>query len=127
MSTGAGRRNRLSAVPLTVIRLATRRVPACVRSDLREEWIAELIAIVHGPSDSDLSRLLCGVRFSFGLLCAASRISRDLDPAGKASKVSGRLAPGIPYAHLEAERARWVYLNSGVSTPRPLRRPSPGI
>jgi hypothetical protein len=123
----AARRDWLRVIPSAIIRLAACRTPPWIRKDLRDEWVAELVAIIHGSSSPAAVRLLCGLRFAFGMLYAASRIGRSLESVMEGLTDPRQVAPMISHSGIEAERIRWVYLSSGVSAPRTPRRPGHGV
>lgn len=72
-------RTRLERLPYALIMLAALRAPREVRSDLREEWIAELRALLADPSLNGLpiTRLKGGLGYALGLLWCAHQIARQ--------------------------------------------------
>ena len=74
-------RGRLEQLPRALIHLATKRLPCEVRSNVGDEWKAELHYILRGSEALPVTRLVLGVRFSVGLIRVATRIGRDLQVA----------------------------------------------
>jgi len=75
----------IDALPSWLLRLAGRRVPASHRDTLYDEWAAELHHALHGMDDRPLSRLLLGLRYAAGVLCAARRVAKELGPVRHSS------------------------------------------
>lgn len=131
----AGIRGWRDGIPVGIVRLAARRLPSAIRADLRDEWIAELLQILHVFPAPAPSQPMPGLRFAVGLLFAAPRVGRALVGAGpKASRASRSQGPerinpagaalGFPKtAYSEMENIRWIYLRSGVHAPQQRRRP----
>jgi hypothetical protein len=71
-------RARLEQLPVLLLKAAIRRLPPEIRTDVGEEWRAELDHILHRFDAYPLTRLLCGIRFAAGLVRSALKISGDL-------------------------------------------------
>jgi hypothetical protein len=78
-------RTRLGRLPYCLIGMAALRIPAPGRrSDLVEEWEAELDVILHDTEGLPLTWLVRGVSFSMDLLLrGAPAVAREMEP-GKA-------------------------------------------
>jgi lipopolysaccharide/colanic/teichoic acid biosynthesis glycosyltransferase len=74
-------RTRLERLPAAVIRFAGRRLPADVRDEWTDEWLAELAYILRGTESLPISRLVRGTRFAVGHLRSAPTIGRELSKA----------------------------------------------
>jgi lipopolysaccharide/colanic/teichoic acid biosynthesis glycosyltransferase len=74
-------RARLERLPAALIRLAGHWVPANVRDEWTDEWLAELAYILRGTESLPISRLMRGTRFAAGLLHRAPAIGRELGMA----------------------------------------------
>jgi len=61
---------RLDGLPRAVIWLAVRRIGPSRRSDLGDEWLAELSAILRSAEGLPVTRLLVGLRYAMGALRA---------------------------------------------------------
>ncbi len=71
-------RVRLDRVPLGIIRLASRRLPADMRAEWTYDWRVELQYILRGAEALPITRLLRGIRYAVGVLVwGAPRIRRD--------------------------------------------------
>jgi lipopolysaccharide/colanic/teichoic acid biosynthesis glycosyltransferase len=75
-------RTRLEQLPVAVIRFASQWLPADVRDEWTDEWLAELAYILRGTESLPISRLVRGTRFALGHLCSAPAIGRDLGRSG---------------------------------------------
>lgn len=71
-------RGRLDQVPFALLHLAFRRLPPETRSDVGEEWRAELHYILRGAEAFPITRLVRGTRYALGLIPVASRVGQDL-------------------------------------------------
>ncbi|MFI0481122.1 hypothetical protein [Actinomadura sp. 9N215] len=71
-------RGRLDQLPYALLRLAGHRLPHDVRSDLMEEWEAELDAILIPAAGLPITRLVVGTRYSLGLLRVGPRVAGEL-------------------------------------------------
>lgn len=71
----------LHLAPFTLLRLARRRLPVECRTDLYDEWHAELFEALHNKEKRPLSRFFLGLRYSLGLLIAARRVAREISEA----------------------------------------------
>ena len=69
---------RIGRLPNALIRLAALRLPRDVRSDLADEWKAELDFIVSGTDGLPVTRLLRGLRFAASLLRVAPSVAHEL-------------------------------------------------
>jgi hypothetical protein len=89
-------RTRLDRIPQALIRLAARRVPADLRADRAEEWLADLHEILRGAEALPITRIITGTRYALGLLRASSAIARDLHGSLTPSETPAppELAPG---------------------------------
>jgi lipopolysaccharide/colanic/teichoic acid biosynthesis glycosyltransferase len=65
-----------------MIRFAGGWLPADVRDEWTDEWLAELAYILRGTESLPISRLVCGTRFALGHLRSAPAIGRDLGRSG---------------------------------------------
>jgi hypothetical protein len=85
-------RTRLSRFPYLLIRVAALRIPRAARSDLTDEWEAELDYILRSTEGLPLTRLLRGVIYSADLLLrGAPAVAREI----VAAKAGSELASGI--------------------------------
>jgi putative nucleotidyltransferase with HDIG domain len=72
-------RARLDLLPRALIHLACHRLPRGARDELREEWLAELDAIVNRTASLPVTRLLTGIRYAASLLLrGAPAVAREL-------------------------------------------------
>ncbi|MGW3769947.1 hypothetical protein [Actinomadura verrucosospora] len=71
-------RGRLDQMPRALLRLAGHRLPYDVRSDLVEEWEAELEAVLTPAAGLPITRLIVGTRYSLGLLRVAPKVAGEL-------------------------------------------------
>ena len=71
-------RSRLDRLPLLIVRLAVRRLPAELRGEQAAEWTAELHCILTGAKGLPVTRLARGIRFALGLLRSSRAIGREL-------------------------------------------------
>jgi hypothetical protein len=69
---------RIMRLPSVLIRLAALRLPRDVRSDLGDEWKAELDFIVSGTDGLPVTRLLRGLHFAASLLRVAPSVAHEL-------------------------------------------------
>jgi len=77
-------RVRLDRFPAVVIRLAGRRLPASIRGDWIDEWLAELRFILRGAEALPITRLIRGTRFAISLLLHGARgVDRELEGANQ--------------------------------------------
>jgi lipopolysaccharide/colanic/teichoic acid biosynthesis glycosyltransferase len=74
-------RTRLERLPAALVRLAGLWLPANVRDEWTDEWLAELAHILRGTESLPISRLVRGTRFAMGLLRGAPAIGRELGKA----------------------------------------------
>jgi lipopolysaccharide/colanic/teichoic acid biosynthesis glycosyltransferase len=81
-------RTRLEQLPAAVIRFAGRRLPAEVRDEWTDEWLAELAYILRGTESLPISRLVRGTRFAVGHLRSAPAIGHEL---GQTSQIIKRV------------------------------------
>jgi hypothetical protein len=84
-------RTRLGGLPYLLIRVASLRIPRTARSDMADEWNAELEYILRGTEGLPVTRLLRGVTYSADLLLRGARaVAREVTAAkGGAELVSG--------------------------------------
>jgi hypothetical protein len=84
-------RGMLAGVLTTLTGVAARRLPADVRDDIAEEWIAELHEILGGAEALPVTRLYIGTRYALGLLRTAPRIGGDISTsaATRAARETG--------------------------------------
>jgi hypothetical protein len=98
-------RVRLDRFPAAVIRLAARRLPASIRDDWIDEWLAELRFILRGAEALPITRLVRGTRFAGSLLLHGARgIDRELDDTNQnhheiTDPLPVRLRLGPPRTH----------------------------
>jgi hypothetical protein len=71
-------RSSLDRMPYAVLRLAIRRLPAELRQNVGDEWLAELHHILHHTKGLPLTRLISAIPYTLGLLRTARRIGREL-------------------------------------------------
>jgi lipopolysaccharide/colanic/teichoic acid biosynthesis glycosyltransferase len=76
-------RTRLERLPAALIRLAGLWLPASVRDEWTDEWLADLAYILRGTESLPISRLVRGTRFAVDLLLGARAIGRELGEAGE--------------------------------------------
>ncbi len=69
---------RIGRLPNALIRLAALRLPRDVRSDLADEWKAELDFIVSETDGLPVTRLLRGLHFAASLLRVAPSVAHEL-------------------------------------------------
>ncbi len=69
---------RIGRLPNALIRLAALRLPRDVRTDLADEWKAELDFIVSGTDGLPVTRLLRGLHFAASLLRVAPSVAHEL-------------------------------------------------
>jgi hypothetical protein len=69
---------RIGRLPNALIRVAALRLPRDVRSDLADEWKAELDFIVSGTDGLPVTRLLRGLHFAASLLRVAPSVAHEL-------------------------------------------------
>ena len=69
---------RIGRLPNALIRVAALRLPRDVRSDLADEWKAELDFIVAGTDGLPVTRFLRGLRFAASLLRVAPSVAHEL-------------------------------------------------
>jgi lipopolysaccharide/colanic/teichoic acid biosynthesis glycosyltransferase len=79
-------RTRLERLPAAVIRFAGRWLPAEVRDEWTDEWLAELAYILRGTESLPITQLVRGTRFALGHLRSAPAIGRELGTAGQTIK-----------------------------------------
>ena len=77
-------RERVDNFPEWLIRCAGRRLSEDVRVPVRDEWLAELDAILDQVKGLPLTRLVVGTRFAFGVLRAAGEVDCALHGDGRA-------------------------------------------
>jgi len=80
---------RLTRIPHSVLRLAALLVPPDQRDDLREEWQAELHAIVTDTEDVPVTGLLRATWYALGLIVRGRAVARELN--GTAGQRRARL------------------------------------
>jgi hypothetical protein len=72
-------RARLGGLPFWLLRRAARRIPKAVRSDVVEEWNAELEFILRATEGLPLTRLVRGTRYAADLLLrGAPAMAREI-------------------------------------------------
>lgn len=71
-------RARLDQIPLTLLRLAVRRLPERLREEFGQDWWAELDHILHRAQLYPVTRFIVGIRFSASLLFKAPSVAREL-------------------------------------------------
>jgi hypothetical protein len=92
-------RTRLGRLPYWLIGMAALRIPAAARSDLIEEWEAELDVILHDTEGLPLTWLVRGINFSADLfLRGAPALAREIGPGKTATK----MVPGLTPAQIAA-------------------------
>jgi hypothetical protein len=69
---------RIGRLPNALIRLAALRLPRDVRSDLAEEWVAELDFIVSETDGLPVTRLLRGLTYATSLFRVAPSVGHEL-------------------------------------------------
>jgi hypothetical protein len=69
---------RIGRLPHALIRLAVLRLPQDVRSDLADEWTAELGFIVSETDGLPVTRLLRGLHFAASLFRVAPSVAHEL-------------------------------------------------
>lgn len=70
-------RDRLDHVPNAILRLAARQLDPEQRATIYEEvWLPDLAYFLRGDEARPVTRLVQGTRFAFGILMAASRMTR---------------------------------------------------
>ena len=69
---------RIGLLPNALLRVAALRLPHGIRSDLADEWTAELDFIVSGTDGLPMTRLLRGLRFATSLLLTAKSVAHEL-------------------------------------------------
>jgi len=69
---------RIGRLPNALIRVAALRLPRDVRSDLADEWTAELDFIISGTDGLPVTRLVRGLRFAVSLLRVAPSVAHEL-------------------------------------------------
>lgn len=72
-------RSRLDGIPHLLLRLACSRLPRRMRRDRFDEWTAELHEILRGDEARPVTRLVRGVKYSFGLLRTAPRVAGEFE------------------------------------------------
>jgi hypothetical protein len=92
-------RTRLERLPYWLIDMAALRIPAAARSELIEEWQAELAVILRDTEGLPLTRLVRGISFSADLLLRGARaMAREIGPGRTGTK----MAPGLTPAQIAA-------------------------
>jgi hypothetical protein len=95
-------RAHLDNLPLGLLKLAARRLPAELRIRVyEEEWLPELHWVLRGDDAKPITRLIHGVRYSVGLWRTSTRIAEEL--TGGAVRRRIVWAPG-----------RWVRVLAGI-------------
>jgi lipopolysaccharide/colanic/teichoic acid biosynthesis glycosyltransferase len=104
-------RTRLERLPAALIRLAGGWLPANVRHEWTDEWLAELAYILRGTESLPISRLIRGTRFAADLLLGARTIGREL---GQAEEGFQEIADGLlpQRVYLAAKRVLDITLAS---------------
>jgi hypothetical protein len=69
---------RIGRLPNALIHVAALRLPRDARSDLTDEWTAELDFIVSGTDGLPVTRLVRGLRFAASLLRVAPSVAHEL-------------------------------------------------
>ncbi len=111
-------RSRLDLMPYAVLRLAIRRLPAELRKNVGDEWLAELHHILHRTESLPLTRVVSAVLYTLGLLHTARRIGRGL----RGIRTSAVTIPRKPVSDLVARvrvtPVRAVSVPAAISTQR---------
>jgi len=122
-------RRRLDALPMLLVRLASRRLPEPARADRVGEWEAELGAILlrRGLDKFPISRLVVGVRFALGLFVAApafrprsrrAPVTRLATRAVALAAVALMLTSGAAWVNPETVRPGKIEVVSDLGGPR---------
>ncbi|MEY9857876.1 hypothetical protein ABH935_003489 [Catenulispora sp. GAS73] len=101
-------RTRLDKLPATVIRVAVVRAPRPLRTELHDEWRAELNEILRGREALPLTRLWIGTRYALGLLRSSRTIGRTLSLTSAVDPLSALLS-GASYSDAEQDMLRRAY------------------
>ncbi len=96
-------RSRLGRLPFWLLRRAGQRLPEAARSDVVDEWNAELEFILRETEGLPLSRLVRGTRYSADMLLrGAPGVAREM---GEGRDLRDRLAERV--ASALARRSSW--------------------
>jgi putative nucleotidyltransferase with HDIG domain len=80
---------RVDLLPEAVIWLAAQQVPRPARADARQEWLAELAAILRSAEGLPVTRLVIGMRYAISLARAARAITAEITGAERGLRPLG--------------------------------------
>lgn len=118
-------RGWLELLPHAVLRLAGARLDDHQREAIyKDEWLPELAYILKGVEARPITRLILGVRFSFGILFSSRRIARtlgsavsDVDQMGPANLIQDAMTALINT--LPPREAEVISMRFGLTDGRP--------
>jgi hypothetical protein len=109
---------RVTRVPAGIVMISTRRLPEPERSELREEWMAELAQIAHESKDypvtSWVRRVWRSMAFALDLYRAGRGIAREAERPNPVPRSAGHASGLTTYlAEEEGSRKAFEVMSTG--------------